>query len=94
MKGSIRRRGNAWQLRVYVGREEVIRDLLDFAASDAPVACLVTGPSGAGKSAALARFVAEYRRLHPAAVVLPHFVGAGPRSTSLRETLAASSFSF
>ena len=45
------------RLRVYVGREQLNRDLLAFAEGDEPVACLVTGPSGSGKSAALAWFV-------------------------------------
>src|SRR5262249_6591623 len=75
------------RLRVYVGRDEVQRRLLDFAAGAATVPCLVSGPSGAGKSAALARFVTEYRRRHPDLLIVPHFIGATPRSTSLRELL-------
>lgn len=75
------------RLRVYVGREEVNRALLSFAGSDDTVPCLVIGPPGSGKSAALARFVTEYRRQHPEALVVPHFAGASPRSTSLRELL-------
>jgi WD40 repeat protein len=75
------------RLRVYVGRERSNHELLSYARGAAPVACLVTGPSGAGKSAALARFVTDYRRQHPETLVVPHFVGASPRSTSLRELL-------
>src|SRR6185369_1355739 len=43
--------------------------------------------SGSGKSAVLARFVADYRARYPKHLVIPHFVGASPRSTDLRETL-------
>jgi WD40 repeat protein len=75
------------RLRVYVGREQINRDLFAFAEGDEPVACLVTGPSGSGKSAALARFVTDYRQKHPQTLVVPHFVGASPRSTNVREML-------
>ena len=70
--------------RVYVGREKVIRALTKFADGDLTVPCLVTGPSGSGKSAATAKFVTAYRDSHPAVVVIPHFIGASPASTSLR----------
>jgi len=75
------------RLRVYVGREQLNRDLFAFAQGDEPVACLVTGPSGSGKSAALAQFVTDYRQKHPQTLVVPHFVGASPRSTNVREML-------
>ena len=38
---------------------------------------VVTGESGSGKSALLAYLAAEWRRSHPAACVIEHFVGAG-----------------
>ena len=72
------------RLRVYVGREKINRALTKFADGDDTVACLVTGPSGAGKSAAMSKFMAMYRDSHPDALVIPHFVGASPSSTSLR----------
>jgi tetratricopeptide (TPR) repeat protein len=75
------------RLRVYAGRDDVQQALLAYAAGPERVACLVTGPSGSGKSAALARFVEGCRREQPRALVVPHFVGAGPRSTSLRDLL-------
>jgi hypothetical protein len=75
------------RLRVYVGRERISRELFSFAEGDEAVACLVTGPSGSGKSAALAHFLTDYRQQHPEALVVPHFVGASPRSTNLREML-------
>ena len=70
--------------RVYVGREKVIRALTKFADGDLKVPCVVTGPSGSGKSAAMAKFVKAYRDSHPAVVIIPHFIGASPASTSLR----------
>ncbi|MBI2481103.1 MAG: ATP-binding protein, partial [Planctomycetia bacterium] len=72
------------RLRVYVGREKVLRTLTKFADGDLTVPCLVTGPSGSGKSAATAKFVTAYRDTHPDVVVIPHFIGASPASTSLR----------
>jgi tetratricopeptide (TPR) repeat protein len=75
------------RLRAYAGREDVQQTLLSATRGPDPLPCLVTGPSGSGKSAALARFVEAYRREEPAALVVPHFVGAGPRSTGLRDLL-------
>ncbi len=75
------------RLRVYVGRADVQQALLAYASSDAGVPLLLTGPSGLGKSAALARLFTDYRRQHPDALVVPHFIGASPDSTSLRALL-------
>jgi nephrocystin-3 len=75
------------RLRVYAGRDDVQQALLDYMRGPERVACLVSGPSGSGKSAALARFVDGCRREQPQALVIPHFVGAGPRSTGLRDFL-------
>src|SRR5262249_52988569 len=72
------------RLRVHVGRAEFQRTLAGYAAAAEGVACLVSGPAGCGKSAALARFVADRRARWGDVPVVPHFVGAGPRSTSLR----------
>jgi WD40 repeat protein len=75
------------RLRVHVGRETVSGELLAYANSGDEIVCLVTGPSGCGKSSALAKFVTDYRRAHPDTVVLPHFIGASSRSSSLRALL-------
>lgn len=75
------------RLRVYVGREQLNNELLAFADGNDLVPCLVTGSSGSGKSAALARFVRDYRHRQPQTLVIPHFVGASPRSTNLRDVL-------
>jgi WD40 repeat protein len=75
------------RLRVYVGREELQRQLTEYADGDDRQPCVVTGPSGSGKSTALARFVSEYRARRSDALVLPHFIGASPASTSLRQIL-------
>src|SRR5207302_2041652 len=73
------------RLRVYVGREAIQEELLRFAAGSDAAPGLVTGPSGSGKSAVLARFVTTYRQQHPDVFVVPHFVGASPHSTGLRD---------
>ena len=75
------------RLRVYVGRRELEARLRQHTAGSATVPCVLTGPSGAGKSAALASLVAALRRLHPEWLIVPHFVGASPESTSLRHVL-------
>ena len=75
------------RLRVYVGREGVQEYLAKFADGDDEVACVVVGPAGSGKSAALARFVTQYRTGHPETLIIPHFVGASPHSTSLNHML-------
>ena len=75
------------RLRVYVGRKSVQKYLATFADGDDEVPCVVVGPAGSGKSAALARFVTQYRGDHPETLVIPHFVGASPRSTGLQQML-------
>lgn len=75
------------RLRVYVGRQELLDELTDFADGREEQPCLVTGPSGSGKSAALAKFADTYGRQHPETLVVSHFIGASPGSTSLRQTL-------
>ena len=72
------------RLQVYVGRDEIQRELAAFADGDDETPCLVTGPSGSGKSAAMAKFVRAYAAAQPDAMVIPHFVGASPGSTNLR----------
>jgi nephrocystin-3 len=69
--------------RIYVGRNDLYHKLHDFAIVGGEVPLLLTGESGLGKSAALARFVRDFRKQHPDVFVLPHFVGASPRTTSL-----------
>ncbi len=68
---------------IYVGRDDLYRRLRDFALASGETPLLLTGESGLGKSAALARFVRDFRKEHPDVFVLPHFVGASPRTTSL-----------
>ncbi len=77
------------RLRVYVGREPIQRALVKFAESDHTVPCLVTGPSGMGKSAVMSNFVRGYRKLHEneKLLLIPHFIGASPNSTLLRQML-------
>lgn len=81
------------RLRVYVGREKINDDLLAFVEGNDPVPCLVTGPSGSGKSAALAQFVSKFSSKYrpgiedESVLVIPHFIGASPRSTNLRDML-------
>lgn len=75
------------RLRVYIGRDQLQQSLSEFTKGADQTACLVTGPSGSGKSAALARFVTAFGNQYPDIIVIPHFVGASPASTSLRSML-------
>ena len=80
------------RLRVYVGREQINDKLLAFAVGNDRVPCLVTGPSGSGKSAALAQFVQSVAQFQISdfkskILIIPHFIGASPRSTNLRDML-------
>lgn len=73
--------------RHFIGREQLLRNLHEFAEREPEQPLILLGPSGMGKSAALSRFVTQYRQRHSEVIVLPHFVGAGPRSASLHEML-------
>lgn len=75
------------RLQVYVGREKLERDLLEYAGGEGEGLCLVTGPSGMGKSAALARFTVVFDKRNRDAVIIAHFVGASPASADLRQML-------
>lgn len=70
------------RLQVYVGRDDIHRRLCEFAAGPARAPLAIVGAPGSGKSAVLARFVRE--RQSGGSAVIPHFVGASARSTSLR----------
>ncbi|MGV8118262.1 MAG: DUF4062 domain-containing protein [Candidatus Xenobiia bacterium LiM19] len=73
------------RLRVYVGRDEIHRRLLDYADGNSNHPLIVTGQSGSGKSAILARLCRTIS--DPGALTVPHFVGASPGSTSIRQSL-------
>ncbi len=81
------------RLRVYVGRDKINDELFAFADGNENIPCLLTGASGSGKSAALARFFNDYSNKHQQEIkdgkilVVPHFIGASPRSTNLRDML-------
>ncbi len=71
----------------HVPRTELLQQLQTYAGSESDSVCLVTGPAGSGKSALLAQLVRNHHLQNPKTIVLSYFVGATPRSTSLREML-------
>ncbi len=75
------------RLRVFVGRKTVYDALARYASSSLTQPCLLSGNSGSGKTALLAQFVTRFRDTNPGVRVLPHFVGASPRSGRLRDLL-------
>jgi len=73
--------------QVYVGREAIHRELLAYVDGDDTVPLVVSGPSGSGKSAILARLYTALAERDGLALVVPHFVGASPKSSDLRSML-------
>jgi len=74
--------------RRFVGRSDVLKNMHGFVEKDSePRLMVVTGEPGCGKSALMARFTEEVIHHHPDWLILSHFVGASPSSTSLRLTL-------
>ncbi|HKH48743.1 MAG TPA: AAA family ATPase [Thermoanaerobaculia bacterium] len=76
------------RMRLFIGRASEIRQVAAYVANvEDRRPLVVTGPPGAGKSAFLAGCVRLCRELHPALLVVPHFIGAAPGSAALPATL-------
>lgn len=74
--------------RYFAGRRDGLERLHALCErNDGPSVIVLTGESGSGKSALTSRFAHEVSRRHPDWLVVSHFVGASPGSTSLRLTL-------
>ncbi len=78
--------------QVYVGREHIHQQLLDYLSDASRQPLLLVGSSGSGKSSILARLSRETMRRQEVQgdaqlLVVPHFVGASPKSTSISHTL-------
>lgn len=73
------------RLRGYVSRRGLHESLVEYAFRGQGRPLLVLGPSGSGKSSLLAQLVDHCQRLDGSerVLVVPHFVGASTRSTSL-----------
>jgi nephrocystin-3 len=66
--------------QVYIGRAEYYKRLDEHVQSEnQPL--VVLGESGSGKSALLANWAINYRKAHPDAFLLMHFIGARPYSS-------------
>jgi len=75
------------RLQVYVGRDTIHRQLLDYLGGDSNRPLVLSGGSGTGKSSILGRLWDAWREEHPEDFLLPHFVGSSPSSTDIRMTL-------
>lgn len=74
--------------RRFVGRQDFLDQMHAFCESDnEPSMMVITGESGSGKSALMGRFAEEALNHHPDWLIIPHFLGASPTSTNLRQTL-------
>jgi len=74
--------------RRFVGRRDALDRMHAFCdKADGPSVLIVAGEPGCGKSALMGRFSEEVLHNHADWLILPHFVGASPGSTSLRLTL-------
>lgn len=78
----------AYRTRLFLGRDEIVKRILDGLADPAGGNLIVvTGPPGSGKSALLAECARRARELFQSALVLPHFIGVSPGSAFLTNTL-------
>ena len=66
--------------RVYIGQQEYFDRLNMHAAANDTQPLVILGEAGSGKSALLSNWVASYRKRHPDAIVLQHYIGATPYS--------------
>ena len=74
--------------RRFVGRQDLLDRMHDLCKQEGESNVLViTGEPGSGKSALMARFTEEVIHRNPGWQIFPHFIGASPTSTSLRQTL-------
>jgi WD40 repeat protein len=78
--------------QIYIGREHLHRQLINYLSDDRHQPLLLVGGSGSGKSAVLARLCQEIMlrqevRGEAQPLVVPHFIGASPRSTSISHSI-------
>ncbi len=74
--------------RRFVGRRKLLDRIHGFCEKvGEPSVMLITGEPGCGKSALMGKFTTEVLHNLPDWLILPHFIGASPNSTSLRQTL-------
>ncbi|MBN2376149.1 MAG: tetratricopeptide repeat protein [Sedimentisphaerales bacterium] len=68
------------RVSVYIGRKEYFDRLDRHAAGQGVQPLVILGESGSGKSALLANWVIRYRKAHPDAFIIQHYIGASPYS--------------
>ena len=74
--------------RHFVGREELLGEMLDFLdEADGQQILAISGKPGVGKSALLGQFTGELLETRTDYFIIPHFVGASPSSTGVRNNL-------
>lgn len=71
----------------FIGRQELLARLTEYVDGDENSLLVITGAPGCGKSALLANFAGGYAAAHADVLVLPHFIGAIPGSTDIRQSL-------
>eukprot|EP01114_Cavostelium_apophysatum_P022723 TRINITY_DN831_c0_g1_i3.p1 TRINITY_DN831_c0_g1~~TRINITY_DN831_c0_g1_i3.p1 ORF type:complete len:1975 (+),score=566.67 TRINITY_DN831_c0_g1_i3:1485-7409(+) len=71
----------------FIGRVELLEQITKAVDSDKNNTVVIVGKPGSGKSALVSKFVQDYAKEHPKVFVLPHFIGATPGSTDIRQTL-------
>lgn len=71
--------------RLFIGREKLLHELYDYVDNDSKKILAIYGEPGSGKSALLAQF---YNKIKESKLlIIPHFIGASPGSTSLHRFL-------
>lgn len=64
----------------FVGREDLLQELDAHVAASGARPAVLTGEPGCGKSTLLAEWVARWRQVHPADLVIQHYTGSTPES--------------
>uniref|UniRef100_A0A6B2KWF4 NACHT domain-containing protein n=1 Tax=Arcella intermedia TaxID=1963864 RepID=A0A6B2KWF4_9EUKA len=77
--------------RLFVGRKTILQKLTDFITQNTTTPLVIVGQPGSGKTSLVSYFANNYAKTKqgdPNTLVLVHFVGAAPGSTSIRHTLS------
>jgi telomerase protein component 1 len=73
--------------RHFIGRKGIIHQITEYVNGTTTIPLLILGEPGSGKTSLVAAFVSQYAANNSDCFVIPHFIGAAPGSTNIRNTL-------